>query len=111
MNDVNPTSIPLLKDLKLRRVLNVKLFNASIYCRLVGKLIYLFNNQPNLLFQEFLACTCMTQGNHIGRLLNMFYGISRELPILGLFMGKMKAQLSWATLMQITRETMKMTTN
>jgi hypothetical protein len=50
MNDVNPTSIPLLKGLKLRRVLNVKLFNASIYCRLVGKLIYLLNNQPNLLF-------------------------------------------------------------
>jgi hypothetical protein len=27
--------------------------------------------------------------------------ISRELLILGLLMGKMKAQLSWATLMQI----------
>jgi hypothetical protein len=25
-------------------------FNASIYCRLVGKLIYLFNSQPDLLF-------------------------------------------------------------
>ncbi len=44
MNDVNPTSIPLLKGLKLGCELNVKLFNVSIYCRLVGKLIYLLNS-------------------------------------------------------------------
>ncbi len=49
-NDVNPTSIPLLEGLKLRCELNVKLFNASIYCKLVGKLIYLFNSRPYLLF-------------------------------------------------------------
>jgi hypothetical protein len=52
----------------------------------------------------------MTQNNHIGRLLNMFYNITRELSILGLLMGKMKAQLSWATLMQIG-ENIKMTAN
>jgi hypothetical protein len=50
MNDVNPTLIPLLKGLKLEHELNAKLFNVSIYCRLVGKLIYLLNSWPDLLF-------------------------------------------------------------
>jgi hypothetical protein len=50
MDDANPTSIPLPKGLKLGHELDVELFNASVYCRLVGKLIYLFNSQPDLLF-------------------------------------------------------------
>jgi len=50
MDDVNPTSIPLPEGLKLGHELDAELFNAFVYCRLVGKLIYLFNSQLNLLF-------------------------------------------------------------
>jgi hypothetical protein len=50
MDDTNLTSIPFPEGLKLGYDLDAKWFNASIYCRLVGKLIYLFNSQPDLLF-------------------------------------------------------------
>ncbi len=59
MDDANLTSIPFPEDLKLGHELDVKLFNASIYCRLVGKLIYLFNSQPNLLFVVGVFSTYM----------------------------------------------------
>lgn len=55
MNDVNPISIPLLEGLKLGCELNVKLFNASVYFRLVGKLIYLLNSRLDLLFVRVLS--------------------------------------------------------
>jgi hypothetical protein len=111
MDDVNPTSIPFSEGLKLGHELDVELFNASVYCRLVGKLIYLFNSQPNFLFVVGVLSTYMhdPKEQHWW-VANRFYDISRELLILGLFMGEMKTQLSWATLMQIG-EMIKMTTN
>ncbi len=50
MDDANLTSIPFPEGLKLGHDLGAKLCNASIYSRLVEKLIYLFNSQPDLLF-------------------------------------------------------------
>jgi hypothetical protein len=50
MDDANPISIPLLEGLKLGLELDVELFNASIYFRLVGKRIYLLNSKKDLLF-------------------------------------------------------------
>ncbi len=44
VNDVNLTSIPLLEGLKRGCELNAKLFNTSVYFRLVGKLIYPLNS-------------------------------------------------------------------
>jgi hypothetical protein len=111
VNDVNLTSIPLLEGLKPWRELNAKLFNTFIYFRLVGKLIYLLNSWPNLLF--------------VVRVLNMYMHDPREphwwvvkhvlwylkgIINFGIIYGNMKAQLSWATLTQIG-ETIKMTAN
>jgi hypothetical protein len=59
MDDANLTSIPFPKGLKLGHELDAKLFNVSIYCRLVRKLIYLFNSQPDLLFVVGVLSTYM----------------------------------------------------
>jgi hypothetical protein len=59
MDDANLISNPFPEGLKLGHELDAKLFNASIYCRLVGKLIYLFNSQPDLLFVVGVLSTYM----------------------------------------------------
>ncbi len=59
MDDVNPTSIPFLEGLKLGHELDIELFNAFVYCRLVGKLIYLFISQLDFLFVVGVLSTYM----------------------------------------------------
>jgi hypothetical protein len=111
VNDVNLTSIPLLEGLKRGCELNAKLFNTSVYFRLVGKLIYPLNSWPDLLFVVGVLSMYMHDPKepHWWVVKHVLWYLKRIINF-GITYGNMKAQLSWATLTQIG-ETIKMTAN
>jgi ribosomal protein L5 len=50
MMNNNPTKLPMIEDTKLKIDMGVKEINATQYKQTFGKLIYLNNSEPNIIY-------------------------------------------------------------